>query len=186
MCGKLTKGGASDENNTYSGKTNTSNNFQPDGSNLYDGDTQDKWNLEEIVVDNQSNSFLIGASTVYLRFIFETDGTNSQDAYYNADFEGFTFDDFTCIQIAGNSIGVDEIDASDFTIYPNPASGSFSVEGIEGSFGISMYNSLGQLLYEEQDLYSSEQIEIGTFASGILLVKVEINGAVYFKKILKD
>ncbi len=185
LCGKLTKGGAPDGNNTYSGKANADNDFQPDGSSLYDGDTQDKWNLEEIVVDIQTNSFLIGASSVYLRFIFETDGSNSQDAYYNADFEGFTFDDFACIQIAGNTIGVDELNSNGFSVYPNPVSGSFSIEGIDGFFGVSIYNSMGQLLFEDENVVGSESIEISDFASGVLLLKVEIDGEVYYNRILK-
>jgi hypothetical protein len=186
LCGKLTKPGAPDENNTYSGKSNSDNDFQPDGSSLYDGDTQDKWSMEEIVIDNQNHSFLIGASTVYLRFVFETDGSNSQDAYYNADFEGFTFDDFTCIQIAGNTNAVDELNANGFNLYPNPASSSFSVDGIDGSFEISIYNSLGQFLFKDKNLVGSELIEINDFASGVLLVKVEFDGEVYYRRIVKD
>ena len=186
VCGKLSKPGAPDENNTYSGKSSTNNDFQPDGANLYDGDTQDKWNMEEIIVDDQNNSFLIGASTVYLRFIFETDGSNSQDAYYNANFEGFTFDDFTCIQIGGNSIGINELHANDISVYPNPASNAFSVEGINGSFGISIYNSVGQMLYADKNVVGSEKVDIGDFASGMLLLKIEIDGEVYYKKVLKD
>ena len=95
LCGKLTKPGAPNANNTYSGKSSANNNFQPDGEKLYDGDTQDKWNMEEVVIDASNNSFLFNQSTVYLRFDFKTDGTNRQDSYVNVDFEGFTFDDFS-------------------------------------------------------------------------------------------
>ena len=59
LCGNYTKGGASDENNTYSGKNGTSNDFQPDGSPLYDGDTQDKWVMEQVNIDAQNNAFLL-------------------------------------------------------------------------------------------------------------------------------
>ncbi|NNL31599.1 MAG: T9SS type A sorting domain-containing protein [Flavobacteriaceae bacterium] len=99
LCGKLTKPGAPDSNNTYSGKSATNNQFQPDGQPLYDGDTQGKWNMEEIVIDATTNSFLYNQSTVYLRFDFRTDGTNRQDSYYNANFEGFSFDDFKVLEI---------------------------------------------------------------------------------------
>lgn len=109
LCGKLTKPGAPDENNTYSSTNDggdTVNNktgadliFQPDGQPLYDGDTQDKWNLEEIVIDDFNNSFLLNQPTVFLRFDFNTDSSNRKDSYANADFEGFTFDDFKVIEI---------------------------------------------------------------------------------------
>nr|WP_321234048.1 immunoglobulin-like domain-containing protein [uncultured Psychroserpens sp.] len=99
LCGKLTKPGAPNANNTYSGKSTTNNNFQPDGEALYDGDTQDKWYMEEIVIDASTNSFLLNQSTVFLRFDFRTDGSNRQDSYINVDFEGFSFDDFKVFSI---------------------------------------------------------------------------------------
>ena len=99
LCGKLTKPGAPNANNTYSGKSTTNNNFQPDNEALYDGDTQDKWNMEEIVIDAATNSTFYNQSTVFLRFNFNTDGSNREDSYYNVDFEGFTFDDFKIVEI---------------------------------------------------------------------------------------
>ncbi len=99
LCGKLTKPGAPDDNNNYSNKSGTNNNFQPDYEPLYDGDTQERWNMEEIVIDATDNSFLNNQSTVYLRFEFKTDSNNRNDTYYNMDFEGFTFDDFKVIGI---------------------------------------------------------------------------------------
>ncbi|WP_186525884.1 hypothetical protein, partial [Seonamhaeicola sediminis] len=75
LCGTYTKPGAPNENNTYSGKSSTNNNFQPDGEQLYDGDTQDKWVMEEIVISSSENSAFHNQSTVFLRFNFNTDST---------------------------------------------------------------------------------------------------------------
>ncbi|MCK8482118.1 M14 family zinc carboxypeptidase, partial [Psychroserpens algicola] len=104
LCGKLTKAGFLQINNQYSQKSTDT--FQPAGEPLYDGDTQDKWNMEEIVIDASNNSFLLNQPTVFLRFDFKTDTGNSpssnnnrQDSYTNVDFEGFTFDDFRVIEI---------------------------------------------------------------------------------------
>jgi len=99
LCGKLTKQGAPDANNNYSQKSGTDNDFQPDYEPLYDGDTQGKWNMEEVVIDATTNSFLYNQGTVYLRFEFRTDSDNRNDTYYNMDFEGFSFDDFKVIGI---------------------------------------------------------------------------------------
>ncbi|WP_460218513.1 M14 family zinc carboxypeptidase [Psychroserpens sp. MEBiC05023] len=99
LCGKFTKAGAPDNNNTYSGKNNTSNDFQPDGEPLYDGDTQDRWYMEEIVIDASNNSIFNQQNTVHLRFVFFSDSSNRQDSYANVDFEGFTFDDFKITEI---------------------------------------------------------------------------------------
>ncbi|WP_139002097.1 fibronectin type III domain-containing protein, partial [Hyunsoonleella aestuarii] len=96
LCGTYTKPGAPNANNTYSGKSSTSNNFQPDGEQLYDGDTQDKWVMEEIVISSSENSAFHNQSTVFLRFNFNTDSTNRQDSYTTT-FDGFVFDDFRVI-----------------------------------------------------------------------------------------
>lgn len=109
LCGKLTKPGAPTANNSYSStsdagdstqKTSTDDARQNGITALYDGDTQDKWNMEEIVIDASNNSFLNNQATVYLRFRFRTDSSNRKDSYANADFEGFTFDDFKVIEIS--------------------------------------------------------------------------------------
>ena len=97
--GNLTKPGAPNANNTYSGKSSTDNNFQPDGQLLYDGDTQGKWQLEELEISTEKNSFLYNQSTAYFRFNFKTDGSNREDSYYNVDFEGFVFDDFKVVAL---------------------------------------------------------------------------------------
>ncbi len=120
LCGKLTKPGAPNANNTYSGKSPTNNNFQPDDEDLYDGDTQDKWNMEEIVIDPATNAFLYNQSTVYLRFDFRTEGTNRQDSYYNADFEGFSFDDFKIIDIHSPTLNIISSELDELVVFPNP------------------------------------------------------------------
>ncbi|MFD2725641.1 immunoglobulin-like domain-containing protein [Hyunsoonleella rubra] len=98
LCGTYTKPGAPNENNTYSGKSTANNNFQPDGEQLYDGDTQDKWVMEEIIIDGTNNSAYFNEPTVYLRFNFNTDGSNRQDSYTTS-FDGFVFDDFRVLGV---------------------------------------------------------------------------------------
>ncbi|QRM89976.1 T9SS type A sorting domain-containing protein [Lacinutrix sp. WUR7] len=123
LCGKLTKPGAPDDNNNYSNKSSANNDFQPDYEPLYDGDTQERWNMEEIVIDATDNSFLNNQSTVYLRFEFKTDSNNRNDTYYNMDFEGFTFDDFKVIGIqipcettVPTNLSVSNVDANSATV----------------------------------------------------------------------
>ena len=185
LCGKLTKPGAPDGNNTYSGKSSLDNSFQPDGINLYDGDTHDKWNLEKIIVDSQNNSFLLGANSVYLRFVFETDGSNSQDAYYNADFEGFSFDDFACIQIDANSVGIDDITKQTISIYPNPTKDFFMIQGVEGPFDIKIHDALGQLLFEQGNVFSTDKFNAHSFGNSMLFITIESEGILYRAKLLR-
>lgn len=175
LCGKLTKKGASDQNNTYSNKSSTDNDFQPDDEPLYDGDTQDKWGLEEITIDIVTNSFLIGQSTVYLRFNFNTDGSNNQDAYYNADFEGFTFDDFKCILIDGYMASTDELYNKGISIYPNPITDLLTLELSELSEinQLSIVDVNGQLVYGSKDIQNSAvHIDTKNWSQGVYFVKL--------------
>ncbi|WP_299677767.1 M14 family zinc carboxypeptidase [uncultured Dokdonia sp.] len=93
LVGKYTKPGSPSDTNPYSQKSNADEAHQPDGQPLYDGDTQDKWSLEEIVIDATTNSFMQGASNVLVRFVFDSDSSNLTSGYTTT-FEGFTFDDF--------------------------------------------------------------------------------------------
>ncbi|MFD2726481.1 M14 family zinc carboxypeptidase, partial [Hyunsoonleella rubra] len=119
LCGRLTKPGSEDQDSQtgsrYSQKSTTNINFQPDGEQLYDGDTQDKWSMEEIVIDASTNSAFLGDSSVFIRFAFHTDSSNRQDSYVNANFEGFTFDDFKVIGIGCSTAVPTNIAASNIT-----------------------------------------------------------------------
>lgn len=176
LCGKLTKPGSPDANNTYSGKSGTDNSFQPDGESLYDGDTQDKWNMEEILIDASTNSFLYNQSTVYFRFNFRTDSTNRQDSYYNADFEGFSFDDFRIIDLTENTLSIDTFSSEDLKVYPNPFYNTieinFAEADISNEIDLIIYDIKGRLIYELNGLEiinnrtlieNLEEIPIGTY-----------------------
>ncbi|MFD1062090.1 M14 family zinc carboxypeptidase, partial [Winogradskyella litorisediminis] len=124
LCGRLTKPSAPIANNTYSStndagdstiKTNSDLNQQNNVGDLYDGDTQDKWSLEEIVIDASTNSIFLGDASVFLRFQFKSDSSNRKDSYANADFEGFTFDDFKVIGLGCNTSTPSNVTASNIS-----------------------------------------------------------------------
>ena len=127
LCGKLTKPGAPTINNSYSGtpdgidttsKSATDNSNQNSIDFLYDGDTQDHWNMEEIVIDASSNISFFNEGTVFLRFRLDTDSNNRKDSYENADFEGFTFDNFKVIEMSlpcDNSLAPTGLSVSNIT-----------------------------------------------------------------------
>ena len=187
LCGKLTKVAAPDINNTYSGKSFSENNFQPDGTELYDGDTQGKWNMEEIIIDENSNSFLFDASTVYLRFNFKTDGSNSQDAYYSADFEGFTFDDFKCMLLAQPlPTSTDDLSQNDFKVYPNPVTSQLSIELGSDTFDeqISIVDVYGRLIYLQDGLVANSlTVDTKDWSPGVYFVHAQGLGV---KKVVKQ
>lgn len=108
LCGKYTKPGSdyltnryssSFSTNTSTGKSTSDQNNQPTGELLYDGDTMDKWVMEEIFIDGTNNSALLGASNVQFRFLFNSDNSNRADGYPTT-FDGFIFDDFKVISLS--------------------------------------------------------------------------------------
>ena len=67
-------------------------------------------------------------------------------------------------------------------IYPNPASESITISGIENGKAI-IYNSIGQKLIE-QDITSTSEINISNLQSGMYIVKLENAGKVTFEKLM--
>ena len=86
----------------------------------------------------------------------------------------------------GCNVSVDEIDQGDFSIYPNPASSYFTIEGLNEPYEISIYNSLGQLLYQKETVGVSADVDIRDFGNGMLFVRIEYEGEVYYRRVLKD
>ena len=90
--GKYTKPAATTATNDH-----TNNSGAPQASNssgiIYDGDLYDQWKMEEIVIDSNTNSFLLGASNVRIRFRFVSDDNNVLENYSSTP-TGFYFDDF--------------------------------------------------------------------------------------------
>lgn len=84
--------------------------------------------------------------------------------------------------------GIENIDKNEnISVYPNPTSSSFSIVGLNTPFNISIYNSVGQRLYTENNILdSSNSIDLSHFKSGLLLIRIESKGEVFYSKIMKQ
>ncbi|MFS4483587.1 M14 family zinc carboxypeptidase, partial [Hyunsoonleella sp. 2307UL5-6] len=100
LCGNYNKPAAAFNTNFHLNKnTNAFRNHQSNnGDIVYDGDTMDKWVMEEIYINATENSFLLGANNVQVRFRLKSDSVNREDDLTTT-FDGFTFDDFRVISI---------------------------------------------------------------------------------------
>lgn len=100
---------------------------------LYDG-RQTHWVLEHVDL----SSYL--GQTIQLRFLLVSDGFVFKDGFY--------FDNFEVITIKEGTTATTNIDASAFSVYPNPAGNAFTVSlpSLEKP-SINVYNSLGHLVY---------------------------------------
>lgn len=184
LCGQLTKPGAPEENNTYSNKSFSDNLFQPTDQPLYDGDTQGKWNKEEIIIDLESNSFLLNQPNVYLRFNFNTDGSNQQSAYYNANFEGFSFDDFKCILVEGTFVDVKEVNNTLFKVFPNPSKGQFTLELNDSKAeSVRIYNTKGQEIFFATDIHTQASFHLNA-PTGIYFMHLQMDNNIQIVKLV--
>ena len=100
LCGRYNKPAATALTNFHLNKN--SNAFRDHqstyGTTVYDGDSMDKWVMEEILIDGNDNNAFFGQSNVQFRFRFKTDTTNREDDLTTA-FDGFIFDDFKILSI---------------------------------------------------------------------------------------
>ncbi|WP_338733413.1 M14 family zinc carboxypeptidase [Mangrovimonas cancribranchiae] len=99
VCGKYTKPNSTYEtNDAHAYKSSSYYGFQENNSSgqVYDGDQMDNWVMEEIVIDENTNSSLHNASNVQFRFRFRSDGSNETENY-SANLDGFYVDDFKVI-----------------------------------------------------------------------------------------
>jgi len=77
---------------------------------------------------------------------------------------------------------VSDVKNVNFNIYPNPTTGIFNVQGVEGS-DIEVLNSLGQVVYTLNNANSFETIDLSDNNAGTYFVRVKTNDSVTTKKI---
>lgn len=79
---------------------------------------------------------------------------------------------------------VNTADAVNFVVYPNPASGYFSVKGVQSAL-VRIYGISGLLLGQVNN-YSGEAIDVSILTAGVYIVEVQQNGRVaHVKLVLK-
>ncbi|MBX7107488.1 MAG: T9SS type A sorting domain-containing protein [Chitinophagales bacterium] len=74
-----------------------------------------------------------------------------------------------------------------FSIFPNPAS---SLIVLRFNFSLpqtlSVFNSVGQLVYESPVIGEAEQIDVRDYPNGIYLIKFELNQRIFSQAIIID
>lgn len=178
--------------NGHANKTKPNEQFQQNGTLVYDGDQMDKWVMEEIVIDPTQNSFLFGSSTARFRFLFRTDGTNLTDNYTTS-FDGFFFDDFRVLKIVEPpTLSVVDNELKTIKISPNPFKNNIQISWPELSgegFTAAIYDLQGRLIKQQSFANGSVQtFSIDTYLSrGLYLLQLESNdGRKHTEKLVKN
>jgi hypothetical protein len=88
---------------------------------------------------------------------------------------------------SSTTVDIEEQDISNLSIYPNPTSNKFTIEGINSPFNLTIYNSVGQILHTENNILEpNKKIDVSVYKSGLIFIRIESNGEVITKKIIKE
>jgi acetyl esterase/lipase len=74
---------------------------------------------------------------------------------------------------------------SNIKVYPNPFENSFEIQGYEGTLEISIYNTFGQLVYENNTLYGTIQANLVSGIYFLRIRKLETNKT-FMTKLIKN
>ena len=121
---------------------------------LYDG-KQLQWVLET----SDLQDYL--GQVIQLRFVLVSDGFVFKDGFY--------FDDFKVITINQGTVATNDIDDSDISIYPNPASSTINIQLPEiNKPAISIFNILGREVYSNKSIVgNTERVTTAGWSEGL-------------------
>ena len=78
--------------------------------------------------------------------------------------------------------GVEELEASQVAVYPNPVTSRFTIEGA-GLNHVSVYNTLGQMVYEANCEGNMAEVTLGDVETGIYMVRIDTENGTVTKRI---
>ncbi|HPR58406.1 MAG TPA: PKD domain-containing protein [Bacteroidales bacterium] len=88
----------------------------------------------------------------------------------------------TCVE-ASITVGIDELCVDNITIYPNPVVDEILIN-FPGTFQVTVYNSIGMLVFPEKPFRYHTSISVRIFPKGIYYVLVKTGGRKIISKIV--
>lgn len=80
-----------------------------------------------------------------------------------------------------------DIKTTGINIFPNPVTKDITIVGLNTLYNLTIYNSLGQLIYKKDNMSgSSNTIDVSNIKAGLIVVKIESEADVYYYKVLKQ
>jgi len=81
------------------------------------------------------------------------------------------------------TVGTEDIVANEISIFPNPSNGNFFIIGAENA-SIFIYDMMGNIVYDYQDVRSNERIGVNGLSKGSYIIKVTNNTEVISRKVV--
>lgn len=79
-------------------------------------------------------------------------------------------------------VGVNEIDENDFRIYPNPANDVLNIEASNST--ISIYNTIGQLVFETKSDTQTTTVNTSDFETGSYIIRISNDSGIVSKTLI--
>ena len=128
-----------------------------------------------------------GNSTSYLSYSFIDREVDMNDIVY---YRLKQFDIGSNVEKYASLISVESNDLKSIDVYPNPSNGIYEIipEGnySEKTYDISVFNYIGEEVFQKNGIKSKSNVDLLNFPSGIYLLKIDINGKIVHKNLIKE
>ena len=122
-----------------------------------------------------------------LRFPITADNANidvSLEATYNYPANNVACHDTSWITIV-TYVGIDEVEGTQVTLYPNPTVGQLNIESAENIREVVIYNALGQKVVNSYNLGNSSTMNLSSLTKGTYTMSVRLqNGETIVRKFI--
>ena len=91
----------------------------------------------------------------------------------------------TSRQVCLSVTGLVSLSENPLNVYPNPSTGKFTVE-MAGRYALKVYNALGQLVVNVEEVNDMTEVDLSNMASGLYHVEVISSGQRQITKLIKE
>ena len=138
-----------------------------------------QWTGENTNLSNYNHDLtaLNNETNIIFRFVFQSDQSVTQ--------EGVIIDNFV---VTGGVLSVDEVEASEFSVFPNPSQGLFNITtNIKDSINFDVYDVTGKLILQQKNIKIKNnkfQIDINNFSTGLYFLNIYNQNIKVTKKLM--
>ena len=142
---------------------------KPDGSTLYDYNFISEWP---------------DYSAAWAQWNFPIDGTSMDGVHtVTVQFGGQTYQTIFGVN---TNLGTEDINTSEFSIYPNPTSDMLNIEGNTQIEKVVIYDLLGRNVLETSPMVERTQINLNSLKAGVYFASIASEGKRIVRKIVKE
>jgi hypothetical protein len=147
--------------------THTTGNRILAGFNVYRSEDGGDYEMIEFIADPAADEYLDEALSANVAYCYKV------TAVFESDIDMCESDFAAAEEACGYvTVGLGEGSTSSFTMYPNPAKDLAVIETTQGLERVTVYNSIGQLVSDEQVKGTRYELHTATLPTGAYMVKV--------------